>query len=728
MFNVFRHLLEYLRPYRWQVVLLFVGLLVDLAFTALMPLSLKVLIDSAIEPRDAAMLWLILGVLIAAVLIAGAVAVGRDFLYARLGTAVLNDLRQRMFEHLQRLSADFYSRNRVGDVMSRFSSDLSAVQNAVVLAVPDTILGFVGIVLYSGLLFYLEWQLALISVLCLPLLLVGPRLIGPRAEAYSYKLREEEAKLQSQVQENINAQPVVRAFGLAGPQVADFRRQLGVVYRAGFRFNIFAYLVERSPNVSFLLIQLAVTALGAYKAFNGEITIGTLVSFNALTLSLSAAVTSLTRIMPSLLQASGGVARIAELLAEQPRVADAADAKIAAPLREAITLEAVEFSYTGDRKSLEGIDLKIARGASVALVGGSGSGKSTVLALIARFYDASAGAVRFDGVDVRALTQGSLRAQMGVVFQESFLFNTTIRDNIRMGAPEATDEAVEAAARAAEIHDLIMRLPDGYETIVGERGGNLSGGQRQRVAIARALVRDPAILIFDEATSALDPATESAINETLLRIGAERTVISVTHRLAGAVHADQIFVFDHGRLVEAGNHEQLLERGGSYRQLWNKQSGLTVSGDGVRAGIEPARLRAIPILAKLGDQALADLAKLFISERIEESRLVLREGDTSTDKFYIIARGKVAVTRQDPVEGERQITVLQDGDHFGEIALIKDLPRTASIRTLTPCVFLTLQRALFLDLVEKHRHLRTEFDALANVRMKRTTIPPVSRG
>lgn len=212
------------------------------------------------------------------------------------------------------------------------------------------------------------------------------------------------------------------------------------------------------------------------------------------------------------------------------------------------------------------------------------------------------------------------------MFQESFLFNTTIRDNIRMGAPEATDEAVEAAARAAEIHDLIMRLPDGYETIVGERGGNLSGGQRQRVAIARALVRDPAILIFDEATSALDPATESAINETLLRIGAERTVISVTHRLAGAVHADQIFVFDHGRLVEAGNHEQLLERGGSYRQLWNKQSGLTVSGDGVRAGIEPARLRAIPILAKLGDQALADLAKLFISERIEESRLVLREG------------------------------------------------------------------------------------------------------
>ena len=724
MLNVFRHLLVYLAPYRWQVVLLFVGLLVDLGFTALMPMSLKVLIDSAIEPRDAGMLWLLIGVLVGAVVIAGAVAVARDYLYARLGTAVLNDLRLRMFEHLQRLSAGFYARARVGDIMARFSTDLLSVQNAVVLAVPDTILGFIGIVLYSSLLFYLEWQLALLSVVCLPLLLIGPRILGPRAEAASFKVREEEARSATMVQENINAQPVVRAFGLAGAQISDFRRQLGVVYRSGFRFSLLAYLVERSPNVSFLLIQLAVTAVGAYKAFEGTISIGTLVSFNALTLSLSSAVTSLTRIMPALLQASGGIERIAQLLAEPAQVADAAQPRAAAALREAITLEEVEFSYTGERKALAGVSLRIARGQSVALVGGSGSGKSTVLALITRFYDVGAGRVCFDGVDVRELSQASLRAQMGVVFQESFLFNTTIRDNIRMGWPEADDAQIEAAARAAEIHDLIVRLPDGYDTVVGERGSNLSGGQRQRVAIARALIRDPAILILDEATSALDPATEAAINSTLERIGRDRTVISVTHRLAGAVHADQIFVFDHGRLIEAGTHEALVEQGGVYRQLWNKQSGLTVSGDGVRAGIEPERLKAIPILAKIGDSALVDLAKLFVSERLEEGRIVVREGDTAVDKFYIVARGKVAVTKQDPVEGERQLSVLQDGDHFGEIALIKDLPRTATIRTLTPCIFLTLQRGQFLDLVEKHRNLRQEIHALASDRMKATTIPP----
>ncbi|MCA9635532.1 MAG: ATP-binding cassette domain-containing protein [Myxococcales bacterium] len=728
MLKVFKHLLVYLMPYWGQVLLLLGGLLVDLAFTALLPMSMQALIDRAIEPHNAEMLWILIVVLGVATLVAGVVAVGRDFLYARLGTAVLNDLRLKMFEQLQRLSANYYAKTRVGDIMSRFGTDLAAVQNAVVMAVPDTVLGFIGIVLYASLLFYLNWQLALLTLAGLPLLLIGPRVLGPRAEDYSYRVRDEEAKVASAVQENINAQPVVRAFGLAGNQVTGFRRNLDLLYHNGLRFNIYAYLVERSPNVSFLLIQLAVTAVGAYKAFHGTMTIGTLVSFNALTYSLSSAVTSLTRVMPALLQASGGIERIAELLREPPQVADAARPLSMPALIDAIRLDDVVFSYTGERKNLDGISLVIPRGANVALVGGSGSGKSTVLSLIARFYDATEGKVSFDGVDVREVSQESLRGQMGVVFQESFLFNTTIRENIRMGRPEADDAAIEAAAKAAEIHELIARLPDGYDTIVGERGSNLSGGQRQRVAIARALIRDPSILILDEATSALDPATEQAINQTIERIGQDRTVVSVTHRLASAVNCDQIFVFDHGKLVENGNHQELVSKDrGYYRRLWEKQEGLQVSGDGIRADVTPKHLKRIPILAKVGDAALEELCTLFVSERLEESRVVFREGDTAVDKFYIVARGKVAVTKADPVLGERQLTVLQDGDHFGEIALIKDMPRTATIRTLTPCTFLTLQRAQFLDLVEKHRHLRTEIDAVATDRIKRSTVLPPLR-
>ena len=270
---------------------------------------------------------------------------------------------------------------------------------------------------------------------------------------------------------------------------------------------------------------------------------------------------------------------------------------------------------------------------------------------------------------------------------------------------------------AAKIHELITHMPDGYDTIVGERGSRLSGGQRQRVAIARAIVRDPAILVLDEATSALDPSTESAIHETLKRLAATRTVVEVTHRLSSVVEHDRIFVLDKGRLIESGTHQQLLEQHGEYFQLWNKQSGIKISEDGQRVDITVERLRAIPILSQLEDEMLGELAKLFTIERCPESRLVIRQGDMMVEKFYVIARGKVKVTkRDDPGDDERQLTVLSDGDHFGEIALIKDVPRTATIRTVTPCIFLTLQRAQFLDLVGRDPQLREQIAAIAQAR------------
>jgi ATP-binding cassette subfamily B protein len=376
----------------------------------------------------------------------------------------------------------------------------------------------------------------------------------------------------------------------------------------------------------------------------------------------------------------------------------------------------VSFSYTGEHKNLDNVSFTIRRGAQVAIVGGSGSGKSTALGLIARFYDPDAGKVTIDGRDLRTGTLASLRGQMGVVFQESFLFNTTIRENIRHGRPDASDAEVEAAARAAEIHDLVVSLPDGYDTIVGERGGRLSGGQRQRVAIARAIVRDPALLLLDEATSALDPTTEAAVNGTLERLGRARTVVSVTHRLASTVGADQILVFERGRLVEQGTSSELLAHGGMYKRLWDKQQGLVISEDGARAGIEPERLRVVPVLAKLEDVMLAKLAKMFLSERVSEDRKVIREGDTTVDKFYIIARGKVAVLKRQPDGTDVQVATLQDGDHFGEVALIKDAPRNATIRTLTPCIFLTLQRRQFMELIQSDPRLRSQFTTVSELR------------
>jgi ATP-binding cassette subfamily B protein len=339
-----------------------------------------------------------------------------------------------------------------------------------------------------------------------------------------------------------------------------------------------------------------------------------------------------------------------------------------------------------------------------------------VLSLLLRFYDPSDGTVLFDGRDIRAATQASLRAQMAVVFQENVLFNTTIRENIRVGRPEATDAEVEAAARAAEIHDFIAGLPGGYETLTGERGGRLSGGQRQRIAIARAMLREPAVLLLDEATSALDPAAEAAVNATIARLARGRTVIAVTHRLASVTDADQIFVMAEGRVVEQGRHEALLHQGGEYARLWRKQSGFALEAHGESAQVEAARLRSVRPLAGLEDAVLAELTPRFVTEQFPPGRVVVREGDPG-DRFYIIVRGAVEVVKSDGEEtAERRLAVLEDGDYFGEIALLTSRSRTATVRALRHCTCLSLSRGHFHDMVKRFPTLRAEITRAAETR------------
>jgi ATP-binding cassette subfamily B protein len=345
----------------------------------------------------------------------------------------------------------------------------------------------------------------------------------------------------------------------------------------------------------------------------------------------------------------------------------------------------------------------------VAFVGPSGSGKSTLLNLLPRFYEPTHGRIAFDGHDMAQATQASLRAQLGAVFQENFLFNTSIRENIRLSRADATDQMVEAAARAAEIHDLIISLPQDYDSNVGEAGGRLSGGQRQRIAIARAILRDPAILLLDEATSALDPATESAINGTLTRLGQGRTVIAVTHRLRAAAGADQIFVFQGGVLVEQGTHHALLAQTGLYRQLWQKQAGFDISDDGRQARVEPQRLRQMSLFAAISIEDLATVADQFASEYYAANETIFAQGD-SGDHFYMLVRGQVAVMVADAGGRERQIEILEDGDHFGEMALLTDKPRNASIKTLTPCVVISLGRRQFERLVEEFPAMQPAID------------------
>jgi ATP-binding cassette, subfamily B, bacterial len=562
-----RPVFAFLRPYYRQrgsvLILLALGVLAETSYNVAFPLSLKYLIDDALlKQNHEALVWIliVLGVLAAVI---STVAVCVEYLNARLAADILRDIRHSLFDHLQSLSLHFYSRTTAGEVISRFSTDLGEVEGAVRYWLGMGLTPALELIIAVALLFYLNWPLAIAAMLIWPLTLIGPRIFSPRAVAATYRKKQLEAETLDIVQENVLAQPVIKVFGLQAIAQVWLRRRSIPLAASSVQVNFLSAMVERSVTTAVLLLHLLILGFGAWLAFHKRITIGTLVTFESVFWELSYNIGYISQFFPEVMQAAGSIRHMNELFAEKPRINDANDAIALPRLQREIVFDRVTFGYNGTDRHLSNLSFHIPRGSRVAIVGPSGSGKSTILNLILRLYEPVEGSVTIDGYDLRKVTRESLLSQIAIVFQESFLFHTTIRENIRLGKPDASDAEVEAAARAAEIHDFIESLPLGYDTNAGERGSLMSGGQRQRIAIARALVRDPAILLLDEATSALDHATEAAILATLRRAAAGRTVISVTHRLSSAVDADIVLVMAGGELVEAGGHEIL-------RRLWNE--------------------------------------------------------------------------------------------------------------------------------------------------------------
>ncbi len=471
-------------------------------------------------------------------------------------------------------------------------------------------------------------------------------------------------------------------------------------------------MVERATVVTIYGVQVLAVAMGAWLAYSGRVTVGSLVAFLTIFWNLGWSLVVIGRSAPAMVAAASSMRRVDELLDEKTDAGAGPSLVALEPLRRAIRFDNVGFSYRAGEPVLRGAAFEIIRGQSVAFVGPSGSGKSTVLNLLARFYEPTQGRVLFDDVDTQTATARSQRARMGIVLQDTFLFNTSIRDNILLGRLDATASDVEAAARAAEIHDTILAMPRGYDTPVGERGGNLSGGQRQRISLARALLRDPSVLLLDEVTAALDPGAEAAINETLARAGRGRTTVSVTHRLAGARGADRIFVVDRGVVVESGRHDVLVERGGVYAGLWRKQSGFVLSGDGHSAAVTVDRLRAAPLLQALHETQLEALTHLFVCERAPAGQTIVTEGEPGS-LFYLLVRGQVSVTRRTASNELVNIGVLSDGDQFGELALLRDVPRNATVTARTDCLLLTLTRQHFLELLDATPDLRAAVERIA---------------
>ncbi|MBR0964195.1 ABC transporter ATP-binding protein [Bradyrhizobium diazoefficiens] len=562
----------FLTNYKRMLSFVAFGVVVETLFNVIMPLSLKYLIDDALGEEDFQALYKILGVLAVAGIFTSIVAVWYERWDARLAACIISDVRRRLFEHVQDLPAAYFGRTKRGEILSRFSVDLAAFEGSVKTFSNSAALPFLELIAGIILMLFLNWQLAVVSLLVFPITLIGPRMLTPKAVQANYEQKLNESTLLGMVQENVAAQAVIKAFSLQRRMFGFFTFRNDETRSRMASAAFLSTMVERTVTISVLLLHLVVLAIGAYLATKGQITIGTFVTFESAFWEVSYNIAHVMHFVPVSISAAAAIRHIQELLDEPTRSADRPGAPDLPRVTHDITFDRVSFQYEGSQTPvLDNLSLRLDVGKRIAIVGPSGSGKSTLLNLILRLYVPDEGRVTIDGVDVRKVTLDSLRRSMAVVFQENMLFNMSIRENIRLGKEGATDEEVEEAAKKAEIHRYIMSLPQRYDTPVGERGDTLSGGQRQRIAIARAVIRNPSVLLLDEATSALDQTTEAAINRTLLKVAKGRTMIWSTHRLTSVVEMDEIIVISGGRAIERGSHAELLAKNGTYRKLWNDQ-------------------------------------------------------------------------------------------------------------------------------------------------------------
>lgn len=561
-----------LQKYWLSAILIISAGIFQLVFDIFLPFAYQIIFDKAIANKDTGFLFLILSILAAAFVVYALAGVTQDYLSSSIGSEILRDIRFQMLNHLQNLPMRFFAQTEIGTILSHFAQDLADIERVIVVDIPMSIYWILLLIGSAAFLFIIEWRLALAIWIALPIGYIGSHLFGTKATLASYQRKQDDSKVLSRVQEIINSQPIIRTFQLQEFIFSKFRQQLNILMSSSLRSNFLSFLIGRFSLINIIFLQLLIIGMGAYLAIEGTMTIGSLVGFISLLVNVNVAADGLAHQAPSLIKASTGMLRLEELFTNQPiAVNHLHRISLHVPCQK-ICFEDVSFSYSGTEFNLHQIDLTIKVGTSVAFVGPSGSGKSTILSLLTSLYEPNQGSITIDGYDVRQITPASLQSHIGIAFQDAFLFNTTIRENIRLGKLDASDTEIEQAAQAAEIHHVIESFPQGYETIVGDRGGQVSGGQRQRIALARLILRNPAILLLDEATASLDPETEAAINTTIDRLAKGRTLIAVTHRLTSAVNADRIFVLDRGKLVEQGSHQELLKLEGLYARLWRKQA------------------------------------------------------------------------------------------------------------------------------------------------------------
>jgi ATP-binding cassette subfamily B protein len=572
--DIFRRFWPFAAPRRgWLVVSLVVALVPPAIETAEIWMF-KVLVDDVLIPRDFGLFPVVAGIYIGLTLVDGLVSAGDRMLSTWLSQRFLIELRTYLLRHLQRLSPSFYQRSRLGDLLTRMSGDVAAIESFVLSAMTSFLSSFLQVVFFVGALFLLQWKLALVALVVTPLFWYTARRFSGRIKSLSRERQRLSGAIGSVVEQTLSNVSLVQAYGQEERQVGRFQTEAESKYRTEMASARLKSLYTPLVDLIELFGVLTVIGTGAWLLTRGELSVGGLLAFVTYLSGLYGPVRSLGSLANSAYAASAGAERVIQVLDERPAVDDAADAVDAGRSGGRLEVQEVRFGYPDAAgTALDGISFSVAPGETVAVVGASGAGKSTLAKILVRFYDPDSGRVLLDGVDVKSLTLESLRRNVAVLLQETLLLDGTVRDNITYGRGDATEDEIIAAAVAADAHDFITALPQGYDTEIGERGRRLSGGQGQRLAIARAMLRDAPVLLLDEPTTGLDVSSTDRVIEPLRRLMAGRATIIISHNLTTVRQASQIVVLDRGRIVERGTHQELLSLGGHYADLW-RVSGL----------------------------------------------------------------------------------------------------------------------------------------------------------
>lgn len=571
--------MQFVKPYYWEIMLTLIIGVIKFAIPLFIPFLTKIVIDDIIlnteltnaERIEQLVYWLG-GAIIIFFIIRPPVEYYRQYFAQHVSNKVLFDIRKKLFVHLQKLSLKYYSNHRAGDIISRVINDVESTKNFVMIGLMNLWLDMTTILIVIGIMLTMNWKLTIVSIISLPLFAISVKYFFGRLRALTRIRSQALANVQSYLHERVSGISIIKSFALEEHEQKIFDKENGEFLEKSLdhtRWNAKSFAVV---NTITDIAPLLVIGFASYLIINGQLSVGEMAAFMGYIERLYAPLRRLVNSSTTLTQSIASMDRMFSLMDEEYDVQNKPNALPLPPVSGKVEFKNVEFKYEEEGKTvLKNVNFTIQPGETAAFVGMSGGGKSTIVSLIPRFYDVTSGSVKIDERDVRDVDIKSLRSQIGIVLQDNIIFSDSVKQNILMGKPDATDEEVVAAAKAANAHDFIMSLPNGYDTKVGERGVKLSGGQKQRIAIARVFLKNPPILVLDEATSALDLESEALIQESLERLASDRTTIIIAHRLSTITHADKIFVIDHGELIEEGTHESLMAKKGVYHDLFQIQ-------------------------------------------------------------------------------------------------------------------------------------------------------------